>query len=279
MKNLWNEFVNSLGFALSAVIVILIIPMAFTFVMGAAGDAEAVGGLIFVAVVVGVPLYLWMKQPTMEQKEEKLWIEEKKAEPRPRATFTGKLLETTVEMEERLDVRKRQHFQKLERRVYWKYRAGESVNWDRERLSIDMWSYLKRDKTLRFTVDYESFLGLPPIVETMMGREGTYPHKVLEATIDEYIAKRGGKSRDFMENNKKELLEEFRWAVNYAALHCIFCFHNFFKVSLSSDMREYKIEYPFNVPPLKYCFDSTEEEEEEVLARGVAACRGLQNYY
>ena len=264
MRNLWNELVNSLGFALSVVVVFLLLPMAFTFVMGTLGDAEALGGLIFGLLIVGVPLYLLASRPTQAQKEETLWKEEKKAEPRPKTTFTGKILETSVEQAERLDVRKREHFEKLPAQLYYKYRYGVRYkNTDYIfNVKCDIFSHMRGREEFNYMFRGRYFF--PEIINISLSKpHGNSPHLILEGAINEHLKNFSDKDRDYMEKNQKQKLEDMRWAANYVALAAIYAHNNYFTVSLSSDMREYMVKYPFGVPPLKYQFDCTKEEEEQ----------------
>lgn len=282
MKNLWKELVNSLGFALSVIILLLVLPMAFTFVMGIFGNAETLAGAGIGLLILGLLFYYLMTRKPEKQIEEKLWEEKKEA--LPKKTIRGKIVETSVEEAERLDVRKREHFEKLPfkhgirmkyfyglNKVLFQGKSPTGSLTIMETLMEDIEWALKRDKaTHRYfqqmhdgeNIRKRLYNNWQPMSWDF---DGWMPHKLIAHFVNEHIQYHNGKDRQNIEDNLSNEFEKLRWIVTYSSLVGIYGGNRLFKVKLSSDMKEYTVFFPFDVPPLKYVFDCTPDEEMDFI--------------
>lgn len=262
MKKLWNEIVNSLGFALSAVIVIIVIPIALVNLLGALCKPETWLTILFFAIVVGIPFRRWLKTPTVKQKEYELWVKERRAEPRPRDR-RGRLLETSVEEEDRLNIRKREHLRILPSKLCCKYKFGyDGIG----SMYVSKASYMIVDTMCKEDCLKFLFKNGWYSKELFDVVERTFcSHDILEFAVDAYIKQHEGIDRDYLEKNEIDLLKRMSWSITYAVLSGTYCHKSLFNLKLSTDAKEYIVGYPFGVPPLKYRFDSTKEEEAAFL--------------
>ena len=285
MRDLWNELVNSVGFVISAIVVIILFPMLFFAFMGIVGDSESLAGFIFSLFVVGIPLYFLMTKPTVEQKNETLWKEKKQVVNQIQKTKTGKLLETTMEFKERTHIRKREHFDNLYNRrldLIHMYQYGRKNGHHYYDNNLRFTKILSECKDMQFlSYDGKSYTNsfFPHSVADTVKKYRYTPYYTMKSVIDYYISRKYIKNRTEMEKTRQELLKNIRWAVTYAPLKDIYCEQSFFDIQVSSDAEEYRIIYPFGLEPLVYNFNCTAEEEEEFFANALKMVEECKKMY
>lgn len=114
-------------------------------------------------------------------------------------------------------------------------------------------------------------------------RNGRFGELLAKENVSSYtllktiIAEKGWKRAD-LEKNCKELLEQYRWEATYEALVLLYGRNKIFKISLSQDLKEYKVKFPFDFQELSYRFDSDHKTEMEFLQAVIDRISDIQDF-
>lgn len=259
MKNLWKEIVNSIGFAASAVVVVILLPMMFFSFMSIFSNPEAMLFFAALVVIASVLFYVMIQTPTQEQKDEQLWVEEKKVEDEGvRRDKKGRYLETTVEYEERINVRKREHFQNL--------------FFDRD--IRNLFSYGAKNRPRRMAVTFFDTMLLTSvrqldnmyyncfISQWMKNSNVSDPYLTTKFLLDHAVKYLGYKNKDEIERKYPKFAQDIRRSVTALELFEVYRYTYGFYFELYKDLSGYAVVFPDNAK-IGYVFDSTPEEEEE----------------
>ena len=262
MKDLWKEIVNSLGFAASALLVVIILPMCFFSVMAIFSDPEALTFALAILGIGGVVFYILIQKPTQEDIDDQLWKKEKTVEDNGiRKTKKEKLIETELEYKERVNVRKREHYENLYnsrlRNIFHRgtpYRQAGMYATGLEKVIMD--NMFLRDRIYECRLTKEINLEL-----------AKDPYKITKMIIDYLIQYKGYKDRDEINANEK-LLKSIERCATYGPIAEIYYaafYGSMYKVEMllneDGNYKGYKVHLPFS-KNIKYFFDCTTEEEE-----------------
>ena len=245
MGGLWQELVDALGFVVSAILVLIIMPMCVVALFGMMSSPESAFGFIFAILIVGGGIYAIANVVTEQDKKKS---EESQYVP---------IMDTTVEKEEAENIRKRQHFEKLffTENVRKKYHMGS--------IDYQMYEYVCVFHRELVKAPGLEFLSSRIYNLSVSVKDVSDPSRALSKVINHCISYHDYRSRKHMEENYPELLEQLRWGVTYACLCEVYSKHEFFTVMLSSDCQEYKLGFTMPYVPCKYNFLCDEETEAE----------------
>ena len=259
MRDLWNELVNSVGFVVSAVVVIILLPMMFFAFMGAFSDPEATLFLIIMVIAVVCFFVYMIKTPTLNEKDDRLWAEEKAVEENGiRKDKKGRFLETSVEYEERINVRKREHFQYLFgcsqiRNLFYYGVLDKPKGGLITALATRIENFAPRLKNRDYLFELERI---------SWSESAKDPYILLRNILDYAIKRCGYQSRDYIEKNMPEVPKKIMAYIMAAYLTELYTVNKFATTRIDEDYGGYCVVFPIG-EPICYRFDCTKEEEQK----------------
>lgn len=261
MKNVLKEIINSLGFAASAVVVVILLPMMFFSFMAIFSNPEAMMFSVVLLVIGGVLFYVMMQTPTQEEKDKKLWTEEKRVEDDGvRKDRKGRYLETTVEYEERVNVRKREHFQNLffnkDIRNLFSFGAKNVPR----RMAVTYFDKMLFTSVRQLDNMYYNCF----IRQWLKNSNVADPYLTTKFLLDHAVKYLGYKSKDEIEKKYPKFAQDVRRSVTVLLLLEVYQYTYGFFVEPYKDLTGYAVRFPDGAK-IGYLYDSTTETEEEFL--------------